>query len=83
VIVPFVLDQPFWGARIESMKLGPKPIPKKMLTADRLASAIITAVTDSDIKQRANSCGAAIRLENGVGNAVEFIKRYLGEPKGW
>jgi UDP:flavonoid glycosyltransferase YjiC (YdhE family) len=80
VIVPFVFDQPFWGARIKAMGLGPEPIPKKKLTADRLASAIKNAVTDSGMKQRASSSGAAIRAENGVGNAVELVKRYVGEP---
>ena len=40
VIVPFVFDQPFWGARVRALGLGPDPIPHKYLTADRLASAI-------------------------------------------
>ena len=80
VIVPFVFDQPFWGARIKAMGLGPEPIPKKKLTADRLASAIRKAVTDSGMRQRASSCGAAIRAENGVSNAVELVKQYFGEP---
>ena len=81
VILPFVLDQPFWGARIKALGLGPAPIPKKKLTADQLASAISMAVTDSDMKQRAKSCGAAIRAENGIGNAVKIIKQYFGQPR--
>jgi sterol 3beta-glucosyltransferase len=80
VIVPFVLDQPFWGARVRALGLGPDPIPQKNLTADRLANAIRIAVTDSDMKQRAKSCGAAIRAANGVGNAVEIVNRYFGKP---
>jgi UDP:flavonoid glycosyltransferase YjiC (YdhE family) len=80
VIVPFVFDQYFWGARVKTLGLGPDPIPQKNLTADRLAYAIRIAVTDSGIKQRANSCGEAIRAENGIGNAVKIIKRYFGEP---
>jgi len=80
VIVPFVFDQLFWGARIKAMGLGPNPIPQKQLTADRLAEAINIAVTDPDIKQRAISYGKAIRTENGIGNALEVIKRYFGEP---
>ena len=80
VIVPFVLDQPFWGARIKALGVGPAPIPKKQLTADRLAAAISAAVTDSAMRQRAAACGAAIRAENGVSNAVALIKRYFGEP---
>jgi len=81
VIVPFVLDQPFWGARIKALGVGPAPIPKKHLTADRLASTISQAVTDAGIRQRAHACGAAIRAENGLSNAVACVKRYLGEPE--
>ena len=77
VIVPFVLDQPFWGARVKAMGLGPDPLPQKKLTAERLADAIRIAVTDSEMKQRAHSCGEAIRAENGIGNAVKIIQRTI------
>lgn len=80
IIVPFVLDQPFWGARIKALGLGPDPIPQKKLTADRLARAITTAVSDSELRRRAAAMGETIRGEDGVGAAVEIIKRYLGEP---
>ena len=81
VIVPFAFDQSFWGARVKALGLGPEPIPHKNLTADRLAHAISIAVTDRDMRQRARSCGAAIRAENGIGNAVKIIKQYFGEPR--
>jgi len=80
VIVPFAFDQFFWGARIKELGLGPDPIPQKELTADRLAEAIRISGTDAGMRQRANSCGAAIRAENGIGSAVEIIKQYFGEP---
>jgi sterol 3beta-glucosyltransferase len=79
VIVPFVLDQPFWGARVKALGLGPDPIPQKNLTADRLADAIRIAVTDPGVKRRADALGAAIRAENGIGTAVKIIKGYFGE----
>ncbi len=78
VIVPFVFDQPFWGARVRALGVGPAPIPLKHLTADRLACAITSAVTDPGMKQRARGAGAAIRAEDGVGNAVQVVERYLG-----
>jgi UDP:flavonoid glycosyltransferase YjiC (YdhE family) len=81
VIVPFVFDQFFWGARVKALGLGPDPIPQKRLTADRLASAIRVAVTDRDMNRRANVCGAAVRAENGTSNAVKIVRRYLGEPR--
>ena len=80
VIIPFAFDQFFWGARVKELGLGPDPIPQKNLTADRLADAIRVAVTDSKMRQRANSYGAAIRAENGIGNAVEIVKQYFGKP---
>ena len=79
LIVPFVLDQPFWGARIKALGLGPAPIPQKKLTADRLAQAITMATTDPDIKQRADDYGVAIRAEDGIGNAVKAVQRHLGD----
>jgi sterol 3beta-glucosyltransferase len=81
LVVPFIFDQPFWGARIKALGLGPDPIPLKELTADRLASAITTAVADPDMRQRARACGEAVRAEDGTGKAVEIITRYLGEPQ--
>lgn len=78
IILPFVLDQPFWGARVAAMGLGPAPVPQKKLTAERLAGAIHTAVSDPGMKERARLVGEAVRAENGVGNAVEIIQQYFG-----
>jgi UDP:flavonoid glycosyltransferase YjiC (YdhE family) len=81
VIVPFVLDQYFWGARVKALGLGPDPIPQKTLTSDRLAHAISVAVTNPAMKHRASTCGATVRTEDGIGNAVSIIRRHLGEPR--
>jgi UDP:flavonoid glycosyltransferase YjiC (YdhE family) len=81
VIVPFILDQPFWGARIKALGLGPAPIPQKNLTAVRLADAIRIAVTDKGMKQRAKLIGETIRAESGIDNVVRIIQRYFGEPQ--
>jgi sterol 3beta-glucosyltransferase len=78
VILPFVVDQPFWGRRVRTLGVGPEPIPMKKLTADRLADAIHIAVTQPEIKKRSARLGEAIRAEEGVGNAVRIVKQYLG-----
>lgn len=78
VIVPFIVDQPFWGKRVKALGVGPEPVARKKLTADKLAAAIRTAVTDASIEQRAAALGEAIRAEDGVGNAVKIIKEHLG-----
>ncbi len=79
VIVPFAFDQFFWGARIQALGVGPAPVPRKQLTADRLARAIHKAVTDPGIRQRADACGQAIRMEDGVGRAVAVVNHYLSK----
>jgi sterol 3beta-glucosyltransferase len=78
VILPFAVDQAFWGRRVKALGVGPEPIPFRKLTADRLAHAIQEAVTQSEIKRRAAGLGDAIRAQDGVGNAVGVIKECLG-----
>jgi UDP:flavonoid glycosyltransferase YjiC (YdhE family) len=80
VIVPFILDQAFWGARVKALGLGPDPVPRKKLTVERLAHAIQRAVSDTGIRERAAACGDAVRLESGLSTAVDFVAAHLGEP---
>jgi UDP:flavonoid glycosyltransferase YjiC (YdhE family) len=78
VIVPFIVDQLFWGKRVRELGAGPEPIQAKQLTIDKLANAIQTATTDSKMKKRAEVIGKTIRAEDGLGHAVKIIKGYLG-----
>ena len=77
VVVPFILDQFFWGARVKAMDLGPNPIPYKKLTSDRLAAAIYKAMNDPKILQATKQCGKNIGSENGIQNALKFINYYI------
>lgn len=77
VVVPFFGDQSFWGRRVFALGAGPEPIPQKKLTAEGLAAAIRSAVGDATIQARAAELGAAIRAEDGVGNAVAFLEAQL------
>lgn len=77
VVVPFFMDQPFWGQRVADLGVGPQPIPRKQLSAKRLAAAITTAITDKEMQRRAAALGKRIRAEDGVARAVEIINRCL------
>lgn len=77
IIVPFGLDQPFWGSRAVALGVGPRPIPRKQLTGARLGEAITAAVTDQGMRQQAADLGQKIRAEDGVDSAVASIERYL------
>lgn len=79
LILPFTVDQPFWGRRVQSLGVGSAPIPQRQLTSAKLAQAIHESVADSEIKLRAARLGEAIRSENGVGVAVGVIQAYLGD----
>ncbi len=78
VVVPFIVDQPFWGKRIHALGVGPEPIPAKKLTAAKLAAAIGTATADQALKARAAALGEKIRREDGVDHAVEIVRHVLG-----
>ncbi|KIW17667.1 hypothetical protein PV08_04862 [Exophiala spinifera] len=64
VIVPFFGDQPFWGSMVARAGAGPKPIPAKELTADRLADAILEALKPETL-ERARELGDRIKEEKG------------------
>src|SRR5205085_2800708 len=73
VVVPFMADQPFWGRRIFHLGAGPRPLPRRLLSAERLAEALRQAVGDPAIRRRALNLGRRIRAEDGLGRAVEVF----------
>lgn len=77
VVVPFFGDQHFWGNRVHELAVGPPPVPRRRLTADRLAAALCSAASDPSMRARAAEVGARIRTEDGVSNAVRALRRRL------
>lgn len=75
VVTPFFGDQPFWGDRVHSLGVGPRPIPRRQLSSDRLADAIRVAVSDTGMRDRAAALGERIRAEDGIGRAVEVLEQ--------
>lgn len=75
VIIPFFGDQPFWGQRVTDLGVGSKPIPRKKLTSERLATAIQEVVTNEDMRSRATKLGKQIQTENGIESAVNIINQ--------
>lgn len=77
VVVPFLFDQFYWGERIHSLGVGPDLIPHRKLSVERLAEALTTTVEDTQMRRRASELGEKIRKEDGVGEAVAAIQRYV------
>ena len=77
ILVPFAGDQPFWARQVGKLGVGPAPIPRRSLTADRLAEAIRVAISDTEIRRKAAALGERIRAEDGIGQAVKIIGNCL------
>lgn len=77
VIVPFILDQPFWGSRIKALGVGSSPIPHKKLTVNNLSEAIMSVTTNSETKNRSRMISEIIHSENGVQNAVNLVREII------
>jgi sterol 3beta-glucosyltransferase len=75
VVTPFITDQHAWARLLFARGLAPAPLPHRLLTADALASAIRTALSDAAMRERAAAIGATVRAENGLARAVAAIER--------
>lgn len=77
IIAPFIADQPYWGAHIHRLGVGPKPIHHKKLTVDKLAAALREVTTNPSMKEKAAKLGEKIRQEDGIANAIAIIEKLL------
>ncbi|TLM81955.1 glycosyltransferase family 1 protein [Pseudarthrobacter sp. NamE2] len=74
LVVPFLADQPFWGARVHALGVGPAPLPARRFHTgftDRLGDLVHTGSYAS----RANELGAAVRAENGLAAGVLALEQ--------
>ncbi len=76
IVVPFFGDQPFWGQRVAELGVGPVPILKRQLSAERLAAAINQTVQNRPMRNKAAALGEQIRAEDGIAQAVSIIQHY-------
>jgi sterol 3beta-glucosyltransferase len=77
IIIPYVMDQLFWGQRVFELGAGPQPIPRKQMTAELLANIMTRIVNNKDMKQGAAALAEKINAEDGVAKAVELMTQYL------
>eukprot|EP01053_Blabericola_migrator_P002393 Blabericola_migrator_1__2392@NODE_1671_length_4044_cov_226_150616_g1085_i0_p1_GENE_NODE_1671_length_4044_cov_226_150616_g1085_i0NODE_1671_length_4044_cov_226_150616_g1085_i0_p1_ORF_typecomplete_len899_score133_52Glyco_transf_28/PF03033_20/5_4e36UDPGT/PF00201_18/1_8e27ATG_C/PF09333_11/8e03ATG_C/PF09333_11/1e03ATG_C/PF09333_11/2e11Glyco_tran_28_C/PF04101_16/1_2e07VPS13_C/PF16909_5/0_0029_NODE_1671_length_4044_cov_226_150616_g1085_i011483844 len=80
VVVPFFMDQPFWGEVVVRAGVGPSPVPFKKLTVNRLVEAIKEALSP-EIQARAAAIGERIRQEDGTAVGAQFFHRTLDIDK--
>ncbi len=74
MVIPFGGDQPFWALRVRMLGLGPKPIRREKLTANKLAKALTNLTTIPGYRIAAERVGRQLRAENGVLTAADIIE---------
>ncbi len=77
IVVPFAVDQPFWGSRVAALGVGPRSLPRRQLTAQKLGHALRAAVADDPMHRRATDLGLRLQAEDGVGTAVQHLAGYV------
>ena len=77
LVVPFLGDQPFWGARVHALGVGPAPLPARHLRT-RLTERLGDLVHTDSYASRADELGAAIRAENGLAAGVRALEQITG-----
>jgi sterol 3beta-glucosyltransferase len=75
VIVPFYGDQPFWARCLNRQGVAPPAVNRKGLTSGALASAI-AATQDSTMIQKAIALGNAVRVEDGIGKGIRYLREW-------
>jgi sterol 3beta-glucosyltransferase len=75
VVVPFFGDQPFWAHCLHQRGVAPPALERKSLTPAALASAL-KAVEEPRMIENAAALGRAVRAEDGVGEAVRWLRHW-------
>lgn len=76
VAVPFGVDQPYYGRRLHELGLGPAPLPRRRLTAERLAARIRAMTSGPEAsahRAAALRIGGLLRQDPGVTVAADRI----------
>jgi UDP:flavonoid glycosyltransferase YjiC (YdhE family) len=75
IIVPHILDQYYWGERVYRCGLGPRPIRRYRLTAERLANAIKGCVAGRIYYDCASRVAEEIKNQESQRLAVEYLEK--------
>lgn len=76
-IVPQMVDQPYWGGRVNEMGCGPRPVRRRKLTAEALADALSQLDSNPGFARNAEKIGEQLRAEDGTGKAIKVIERVM------
>lgn len=76
VVVPFTLDQPFFGRRVEEIGVAGPAVPVQRATRDRIAASLALAQRPV-VRERAAEVGRLVAAEDGVRGMVDVVEQTL------
>lgn len=75
VVCPFgAPDQLFYARQLHARGVAPPPQPRRDMTAEGLATAILRAMTDTRMAGRADEIGHRVRSEEGASAAIRILE---------
>jgi UDP:flavonoid glycosyltransferase YjiC (YdhE family) len=78
IIIPHLMDQFYWAHRICANRLGPEPIRRSHLTAERLARAITACFADETFAGNAREYAGTLQRQSPQSEAVRIIETWIG-----
>ena len=76
VVVPHIADQFYWGKLLYDIGVAPRSLPRRKLTAKRLAQRIEQVLERPKMTERAESLGTQMESEDGLTTAVDLIESF-------
>lgn len=76
IVVPHIADQFYWGKRLSNIGVAPKSLPRRNLTAKRLAGRIQQVMNTPAMSVKAESLGTQMDSEDGLTTAVNLIESF-------
>ena len=74
MVVPLLLDQPYWAYRVKELGIGPGGVKIKRISRKLLDKKVSDLVTNPSYKTNADALGKLIQNEDGLGNICRFIE---------
>ena len=74
VIVPFIVDQPWWAHKLYKQNLGPKSLPLRKLKSKNVSKRISQALT---YKQNVIDVSQKMSEDKGIEETLRILKEYL------
>jgi sterol 3beta-glucosyltransferase len=78
LIVPFIVDQPWWAERLREQGFGPAALTPGRFTAGRFARALKRLIVNESYATRCREVSQHLTAENGAACAADLIEAEAG-----